>query len=59
MATVKRYQTPSGATYWEVRYRTPERGTTRKRGFKTKRDAEAHATKLPINENTIGPGRWE
>ena len=44
MATVKRYTTKSGEVLWEVRYRTPERGTTRKRGFKTKRAAEDHAT---------------
>ena len=40
MASVSRYETASGMR-WEARYRTPERGSTRKRGFRTKRDAEA------------------
>lgn len=44
MATISRYETASGATLYRVRYRTPERGQTDKRGFKTKRDAEAFAT---------------
>ena len=52
MATVKRYNTSAGEVLWEVRYRTPERGTTRKRGFATKRDAEAHATKVENDKLT-------
>lgn len=40
MPSVTKYQTAAGQR-WEVRYRTPERGTTRRRGFTTKRDAEA------------------
>ena len=43
MATISRYQNTSGATRYRVRYRTPERGQTQRRGFKTKRDAEAFA----------------
>jgi integrase len=43
MATISKYQTASGATLYRVRYRTPGRGQTDKRGFKTKRDAEAFA----------------
>ena len=43
MATTEKYQTTSGATLYAVRYRKPDHGTTRKRGFRTKRDAEAFA----------------
>jgi integrase len=39
MATIKRYATATG-TRWEVRYRTPEGATSRKRGFTTKKAAE-------------------
>ena len=39
MATISKYETTSGATLWEVRYRTPDQRSTRKRGFATKRDA--------------------
>jgi integrase len=52
VATVKRYTTASGDVLWEVRYRTPERGTTRKRGFTTKRAAEDHATKVENDKLT-------
>ena len=41
MATVSRYETRLGETRWRVRYRTPDNRQTDKRGFKTKRDAEA------------------
>ena len=43
MATIERYQTASGATYFMVRYRTPQNTQTKKRGFTTKRDAAAFA----------------
>ncbi|EHB53794.1 integrase family protein [Mycolicibacterium rhodesiae JS60] len=46
MATISKYQTSTGATLYRVRYRTPERGQTDKRGFKTKRDAEAFAVEV-------------
>ena len=39
MASIVKYETAAGVR-WEVRYRTPNRQTTRKRGFKTKRSAE-------------------
>ncbi|BBY61150.1 tyrosine-type recombinase/integrase [Mycolicibacterium sarraceniae] len=48
MATISKYQTSSGATLYRVRYRTPDRGQTDKRGFKTKRDAEAWASKNEV-----------
>jgi integrase len=50
MATISKYQTASGATLYRVRYRTPERGQTDKRGFKTKRDAEAFANSVEVNK---------
>lgn len=43
MATISGYQTASGATLYEVRYRTPDNRSTRKRGFTTKRDAREFA----------------
>ena len=50
MATISRYQTASGATLYRVRYRTPERGQTQKRGFTTKRDAEAFAATVEVSK---------
>lgn len=35
---------------YAVRYRTPDRRTTRKRGFKTKRDAQAWADQLEVDK---------
>ena len=48
MSTVQKYAVPSDPKgyRWEVLYRTPENRATRKRGFKTKRDAEAWQTKM-------------
>lgn len=54
MATVSRYTTAAGVTLWRVRYRTPDRGQTDKRGFKTKRDAEAWAS-----SNEVAKSRGE
>ncbi len=50
MATISKYQTASGATLYRVRYRTPDRGQTDKRGFKTKRDAEAFANTVEVTK---------
>lgn len=50
MATISRYETASGATLWRVRYRTPDRRQTDKRGFKTKRDAEAFAATVEVSK---------
>lgn len=50
MATIEKYETTSGATFYAVRYRTPDRRTTRKRGFKTKRDAQAWADQLEVDK---------
>lgn len=52
MATVSRYTRASGEVLWEVRYRNPVRGTTRKRGFSTKRDAEVFAHAVEVDKLT-------
>jgi integrase len=46
MATIERYMSASGQVRYRVRYRTPERRQTDKRGFITKRDAQAFATSV-------------
>jgi len=50
MATIEKYQTSSGATLYRVRYRTPENRQTDKRGFRTKRDAEAFANTVEVSK---------
>lgn len=50
MATIEKYETTSGATRYRVRYRTPDRSQTTKRGFTTKRDAEAWANQLEVDK---------
>jgi len=50
MATISKYQTASGETLYRVRYRTPERGQTDKRGFKTKHDAEIFAASVEVSK---------
>jgi hypothetical protein len=50
MATISKYQTATGATLYRVRYRTPGRGQTDKRGFKTKRDAQAFAEQIEVDK---------
>ncbi|MGA8543973.1 MAG: site-specific integrase [Mycobacterium sp.] len=50
MATISKYQTASGTTLYRVRYRTPGRGQTDKRGFKTKRDAEVFANSVEVTK---------
>lgn len=52
MATISKYQTASGATLYRVRYRTPDRNQTDKRGFTTKRDAEAFAATVEVEKLT-------
>ena len=48
MATIEAYETNSGRRYL-VRYRTRERTQTMRRGFKTKRDAEAFASEVVVS----------
>ena len=50
MATIEKYETASGATRYRVRYRTPDRRQTTKRGFTTKRDAQAWANQLEVDK---------
>ncbi|MCX2929275.1 tyrosine-type recombinase/integrase [Mycobacterium sp. CVI_P3] len=50
MATIEKYETTAGATRYRVRYRTPDRRQTDKRGFRTKRDAEAWANQLEVDK---------
>ncbi len=52
MATVERYQTSTGATRYMVRYRTPQHTQTKKRGFTTKRAAEAFANTVEVEKLT-------
>lgn len=49
MATISSYRTVDGRRY-RVRYRTPDRRQTDKRGFKTKRDAEAFAATVEVEK---------
>jgi site-specific recombinase XerC len=48
MATISKYQTSSGATLYRVRYRTPDHRQTDKRGFTTKKAAEAFAASIEV-----------
>lgn len=50
MATINSYQTSSGAKLYMVRYRKPDRKTTMKRGFRTKRDAEEFAATVEVRK---------
>ena len=49
MATITAYETKDGRRY-RVRYRTPDHRQTDKRGFKTKRDAEAFAASVEVSK---------
>lgn len=49
MATVSSYTTAKGKLY-RVRYRTPDRKQTDKRGFKTKRDAQAWLATVEVEK---------
>lgn len=52
MATISKYQTATGATLYRVRYRTPDHRQTDKRGFRTKRAAEAFAASVEVKKLT-------
>jgi len=54
MATISKYQTANGTTLYRVRYRTPDRGQTDKRGFRTRRAAEDWAA-----NNEVAKARGE
>lgn len=51
MATIEPYDTKAGRRYM-VRYRKPDRSTTMKRGFKTKRDAQVFANTVEVRKLT-------
>src|ERR1700738_5191323 len=50
MANISKYETSSGAMRYRVRYRTPDNRQTDKRGFTTKRDAEAFAATVEVSK---------
>lgn len=54
MATIEPYETKGGRRY-RVRYRTPDRRQTDKRGFTTKRDAERFARTVEVSKDR---GEW-
>lgn len=54
MATIEPYDTKAGRRY-QVRYRTPDRRQTKKRGFRTKRDAERFAASVEVSK---ARGEW-
>jgi hypothetical protein len=49
MASVQPYETSKGRRY-RVRYRTPERRQTDKRGFRTKREAEDFPATVEVSK---------
>uniref|UniRef100_UPI00403382B3 tyrosine-type recombinase/integrase n=1 Tax=Glutamicibacter sp. AOP38-B1-38 TaxID=3457680 RepID=UPI00403382B3 len=49
MATVEKYETKAGIRYL-VQYRKPDRTQTKKRGFKTKRDAELFKATVEVSK---------
>lgn len=49
MATIEPYETKRGRRY-QVRYRKPDRTQTKKRGFRTKRDAELFLANVEVSK---------
>lgn len=49
MATIEPYDTTAGKRY-QVRYRKPDRSQTKKRGFRTKRDAELFLASVEVSK---------
>ena len=52
MATIEAYQDARGSKRYMVRYRTPQHTQTKKRGFRTKRDAEEFANTVEVRKLT-------
>jgi hypothetical protein len=52
MATIESYQTSTGTMKYMVRYRTPQRAQTKKRGFATKREAKEFAATVEVEKLT-------
>lgn len=50
MGSITAYESTTGRRY-EVRFRTPERKTTRKRGFTTRRDAERYLRTIEVSKD--------
>lgn len=50
MASIDRYETAAGERRYRVRYRTPDRRQTDKRGFRTKRDAELFLASVEVSK---------
>ena len=50
MATVEPYLLADGTRRYRVRYRTPENRSTDRRGFKTKREAQAFASTVEVSK---------
>lgn len=50
MASIERYETASGERRYRVRYRTPDRRQTDKRGFRTKREAELFLASVEVSK---------
>jgi integrase len=48
MATIERYSLADGKPRYQVRYRTPNRTQTKKRGFRTRREAELYAATVEV-----------
>lgn len=58
MATIEHYSDASGAKRYMVRYRMPQHTQTKKRGFRTKRDAEDFANTVEVRKlegNYVAP----
>ena len=49
VATIESYET-SNAKRYQVRFRTPDRTQTKKRGFKTKREAQEFAASVEVQK---------
>ena len=56
MATIEPYKLKNGTTRYRVRYRTPDRRQTDKRGFTTKRDAKEFAARVAVGTRRGGSG---
>jgi Arm DNA-binding domain len=52
MAAIEPYETSTGAKRYMVRYRTHQRTQTKKRGFKTVRDAKDFAATVEVEKMT-------
>jgi integrase len=52
MATIEPYETSTGAKRYMVRYRTPQRTQTKKRGFRSVRDAKEFAATVEVEKMT-------